>query len=388
MTEQRTAYLCPRIFDGAAFHSDSALIVERGRILAIVPTGDLDDTMPRRCLPEGIIAPGFVDLQVNGGGGVMLNDDQSVDALRRIAQAHATLGATSILPTLITDAPEKTITAIDAVEAAIAADIPGIIGLHLEGPHLSVARKGAHEARFIRSMTDADVTILIDGARRLPVLKMTVAVENVTPAQIRQLTDAGLIISLGHTQASAAQVQEAVDAGASCVTHLFNAMSQLGNREPGLVGSAICQPGLSAGLIADGIHAHPDSIGIALRAKAGPGKIFLVSDAMAVAGSDLTEFHLGGRKVLRREGRLTLEDGTLAGADLDQLTAIRNLIGWGFADPAGALAMATSIPAAVIGYSTGPGHLKPGVSADFLHIELDGTGPATVWHRGVAVTAG
>jgi N-acetylglucosamine-6-phosphate deacetylase len=169
---------------------------------------------------------------------------------------------------------------------------------------------------------------------------------------------------------------------------LFNAMSQLGNREPGLVGSTLSLPELSAGLIADGIHAHPDSIGIALRAKAGPGKIFLVSDAMAVAGSDLTEFHLGGRKVLRREGRLTLEDGTLAGADLDQLTAVRNLIGWGFADPAGALAMATSIPASVIGDSTGLGRLEPGAPADFQHIELEGTGPATVWHRGVAVSAG
>ena len=388
MTEHRTAYLCPRIFDGTAFHTDCALVIDGDRVEGIVPAHDLDDAVPCQNLPGGMLVPGFVDLQVNGGGGVMLNDEQTVDALRRIARAHATLGATSILPTLITDAPEKTIAAINAVEAAIAADIPGIIGLHLEGPHLSVARKGAHEARFIRPMTDRDVEILIDGAHRLPVLKMTVAVENVTPAQIRQLTDAGLIISLGHTQASAAQVQEAVDAGATCVTHLFNAMSQLGNREPGLVGSAICQPGLSAGLIADGIHAHPDSIGIALRAKAGPGRIFLVSDAMAVAGSDLTEFHLGGRKVLRREGRLTLEDGTLAGADLDQLTAIRNLIGWGFADPAGALAMATSIPASVIGDSTGLGRLEPGAPADFQHIDLEGTGPATVWQRGVAVTAG
>lgn len=386
MTEQRTAYLCPRIFDGTAFHSDSALIVERGRVLAIVPTGDLDDTMPRRSLPGGIIAPGFVDLQVNGGGGVMLNDEQSVDALRRIAQAHATLGATSILPTLITDAPEKTVAAIDAVEAAVAADIPGIIGLHLEGPHLSIARKGAHEARFIRPMTDRDVAILIDGARRLPVLKMTVAVENVTPEQIRQLTEAGLVISLGHTEASTAQAKEAVAAGAICVTHLFNAMSQLGNREPGLVGTALSQPHLSAGLIADGIHAHPDSIGIALRSKTGPGRIFLVSDAMAVAGSDLREFRLGTRRVLRTDGRLTLEDGTLAGADLDQLTAIRNLVRWGFADHATALAMATSVPATVIGESDRLGCLEPGTPADFVHFDPEGSDPASVWLKGTPLT--
>jgi N-acetylglucosamine-6-phosphate deacetylase len=386
MTEHRTAYLCPRIFDGTEFHLDSALIVERGRVLAIVPTGDLDDTMPRRMLPGGIIAPGFVDLQVNGGGGVMLNDDQSVDALRRIAQAHATLGATSILPTLITDSPDKTVAAIDAVEAAVAADIPGIIGLHLEGPHLSIARKGAHEARFIRPMTDRDVAILIDGARRLPVLKMTVAVENVTPEQIRQLTEAGLVISLGHTEASAAQAKEAIAAGATCVTHLFNAMSQLGNREPGLVGTALSQPHLSAGLIADGIHAHPDSIGIALRSKTGPGRIFLVSDAMAVAGSDLREFRLGTRRVLRTDGRLTLEDGTLAGADLDQLTAIRNLVRWGFADHATALAMATSVPATVIGESDRLGCLEPGTPADFVHFDPEGSDPASVWLKGAPLT--
>ncbi|MFV1874429.1 N-acetylglucosamine-6-phosphate deacetylase [Nioella sp.] len=386
MTEHRKAYICPQIFDGTAFNTDSALIVDGDRVAAIVPTGDLDDTMPRRRLPGGIIAPGFVDLQVNGGGGVMLNDDQSVDALRRIAQAHATLGATSILPTLITDSPDKTVAAIDAVEAAVAADIPGIIGLHLEGPHLSIARKGAHEARFIRPMTDRDVAILIDGARRLPVLKMTVAIESVTPEQIRQLTEAGLVISLGHTEASAAQAKEAIAAGATCVTHLFNAMSQLGNREPGLVGTALSQPHLSAGLIADGIHAHPDSIGIALRSKTGPGRIFLVSDAMAVAGSDLREFRLGTRRVLRTDGRLTLEDGTLAGADLDQLTAIRNLVRWGFADHATALAMATAVPAAVIGESDRLGCLEPGTAADFIHFDPEGSDPASVWLKGAPLT--
>lgn len=388
MTDHRTAYLCPRIFDGSAVHRDSALIVEGDRVVAITPSADLDSSVPRHGFADGIIAPGFVDLQVNGGGGVMLNDDQSVDALRRIAKAHASLGATSILPTLITDAPEKTAAAIHAVEAAIAADVPGIIGLHLEGPHLSIARKGAHEARFIRPMTDTDISILLDAARKLPVLKMTLAVENVTPAQIRHLTDAGVIISLGHSEASAAQADSAVAAGATCVTHLFNAMSQLGNREPGLVGAALCQSGLSAGLIADGIHVHPDSIGIALRAKTGPGRIFLVSDAMAVAGSNLLEFDLGGRRVLRANGRLTLEDGTLAGADLDLLTAIRNLIRWGFADDATALSMASSIPASVVRDKTGLGHLTPGVHADFQHLTLSGPAPATVWQRGVPVTGG
>lgn len=386
MTMHRTAYLCPRIFDGLAFHEDCALIVEGDRVVAIAPSRDLDSDIPRHDLGEGILAPGFVDLQVNGGGGVMLNGDQSVDALRRISKAHATLGATSILPTLITDTPEKTGAAIKAVEGAITEGIPGIIGLHLEGPHLSVARKGAHEARFIRPMTDADITILQDAARRLPVLKMTVAIENVTLEQIRHLTEAGIIISLGHSEASAEAAKAAVAAGATCVTHLFNAMSQLGNREPGLVGTAITEPQLFAGMIADGIHVHPDSIGIAMRAKTGPGRIFLVSDAMAVAGSDLSTFELGGRKVLRAGGRLTLEDGTLAGADLDLLTAIRNLIRWGFADEATALAMASSVPASVIRDRTGLGHLMSGCFADFQHLTLSGQDAATVWQRGANVT--
>lgn len=386
MTAPRTAFAGPPIFDGSQWHEGCALLIEGARVAAITPVAELPPDQQIQHLTDGIIAPGFVDLQVNGGGGVMLNEDQSVGALRRMARAHATLGATSILPTLITDAPEKTVAAIAAVEAAVAEDLPGIIGLHLEGPHLSVARKGAHDAGFIRPMTARDVTRLQDAAQRLPLLKMTVAVENVTPAQIRELTDAGVLISLGHSEASFAHVEKAVEAGATCVTHLFNAMSQLGNREPGLVGGALAHGQLSAGLIADGVHVHPDSLGIALRAKQGPGRIFLVSDAMSVAGTTLDSFELGGRRVLRRDGRLTLQDGTLAGADLDLLTAVRNLIGWGHATDTSALAMATSIPASIAGRATEIGHLKPGAYADFQHVALTGHDPASVWQRGQRVT--
>ena len=385
MTNTRTAYAGPAIFDGSEWHEGCALVIEGDRVATIMATTTLPAGHNIQHLPGGIITPGFVDLQVNGGGGVMLNEDQSVTALGRVAAAHARLGATSILPTLITDMPEKTEAAIDAVATAIAEDMPGIIGLHLEGPHLSVPRKGAHDARFIRPMTDRDVTRLQDAAQRLPVLKMTVAVENVTPAQIRDLTEAGVLVSLGHSEANYSQVAEAMSAGASCVTHLFNAMSQLGNREPGLVGAALANGQLSAGLIADGVHVHPANVGIALRAKQGPGRIFLVSDAMSVAGTAETEFDLGGRKVLRTEGRLTLLDGTLAGADLDLLTAVRNLIGWGHADETTALAMATSVPASLVGGRHGLGRLVPGALADFQHIDLDGVTAATVWQRGKRV---
>lgn len=387
MTRPRTAYVGPPIFDGSEWYEDCALVIEGARVVAITPVAALPADHEIRHLSGGIIAPGFVDLQVNGGGGVMLNEDQSIEALRRMSCAHATLGATSILPTLITDAPGKTVAAIAAVEAALAEDVPGIIGLHLEGPHLSVARKGAHDARFIRYMTDLDITRLEDAAQRLPVLKMTVAVETVSPAQIRELTDAGVLISLGHSEASFSQIEQAVEAGASCVTHLFNAMSQLGNREPGLVGGALSLGQLSAGLIADGLHVHPGNVGIAIRAKHGPGRIFLVSDAMSVAGTTQDSFDLGQRKVLRTNGRLTLQDGTLAGADLDLLTAVRNLIRWGHADEMTALAMATSIPAAIVGVNSDIGNLRAGTYADFQHIELNGEAPTTVWQRGHRVTA-
>lgn len=386
MTDRPTAYVGPAIFDGSDWHEGHALVVEGDRVAAIAPATALPPDHQVQQLPGGVIAPGFVDLQVNGGGGVMLNEDPSITALGRIAAAHATLGATSILPTLITDAPEKTVAAIDAVAAAIAQDMPGIIGLHLEGPHLSVRRKGAHDPGFIRPMTDGDVARLQDAAQRLPVLTMTVAVENVTPAQIHALTEAGVLVSLGHSEASFVQAAEAVAAGASCATHLFNAMSQLGNREPGLVGAALAHGQLSAGMIADGVHVHPANVGIALRAKRGPGRIFLVSDAMSVAGTAETGFDLGGRQVLRRDGRLTLLDGTLAGADLDLLTAVRNLIGWGHADAATALAMASSVPATLVGGGPGLGRLVPGGRADFQHIDLGGTAPATVWQRGQRVS--
>jgi N-acetylglucosamine-6-phosphate deacetylase len=377
---RRHAYTGADIFDGETRHRGQALLVEDGRIAAIVATDAVPDGTGVTRLDGGLIVAGFVDLQVNGGGGVMFNDDPSVAALRAMARAHAGLGATSILPTLITDTPGHTSAAIDAVAQARAQGVAGIIGLHLEGPHLSVARKGAHDPGLIRAMDADDLTRLCEAAARLPVLKVTLAPENVTPEQIATLVAAGVIVSLGHSDAGFDACMAAAGAGATCVTHLFNAMSQLGNREPGLVGAALASGAFSAGLIADGIHVHPASIRAALAAKQGPGRVFLVSDAMSVAGTTQTEFTLNGRVIRRADGRLTLEDGTLAGADLDQLTAVRNLVAWGIADEDGALAMATAIPADLIG-ADGPGRLSPGGPADFLHL-TGADRPAAIWQAG------
>lgn len=391
MTVSLSAFVGADIFDGHQRHAGHALIVDGERISEIVAADQVPSDAERVRLDGGLLCPGFVDLQVNGGGGIMFNDDQSVATLQTMALAHASLGATSFMPTLITDTPQHTERAIDAVAAAIDAGVDGIIGLHLEGPHLSLARKGAHDPTLIRAMDQQDIDQLLDAAKHLPALKITLAPESVTPDQIAVLCQANILVSLGHSDASFAMCEAAMRAGASCVTHLFNAMSQLGNREPGLVGAALSFGELSAGLIADGIHVHPASVRAALQAKQAPGQIFLVSDAMAVAGSDLTSFQLSGRTVNRHGNRLTLEDGTLAGADLDMLQAVRNIIAWGVTDQgvsgekdalADALAMATSGPAALVRNTHGIGTLKAGAKADILHLSAGLERICAVWQSG------
>lgn len=382
MSSSVRAFVGAEIFDGEARWKGHALVVQGPLFKGIVPDANVPAGANVVRLEGGVVCPGFVDLQVNGGGGVMFNDDQSVATLRTMATAHARLGATSILPTLITDTPQHTKRAIDAVEAAIAEGVAGIIGLHLEGPHLSLARKGAHDAALIRPMATEDLECLLDAAARLPMLKVTVAPESVTPSQIHQLYEAGVLVSLGHSDAPFDACEAAARAGARCVTHLFNAMSQFGSRAPGLVGAALTNGAFHAGLIADGVHVHPAAVRAALAAKQGPGRIFLVSDAMAVAGTEQTEFLLNGRRITRRDGRLTLEDGTLAGADLDLWKAVRNLIDWAAASEDEALAMATSIPGGLCLGATGLGRIMPDARADFLHLSDNGL---TVWHAGCAV---
>lgn len=361
------------IFDGSTLHSGKALLVEGGTISGICDAGKIPSDFERQDFGAGTFLPGFVDLQVNGGGGILFNDRTDVDGLAIIAQAHAESGTRAFLPTLITDTPETTARAIDAVEAAITRGIEGIVGIHLEGPHLSLARKGAHSAALIRPMEDDDERLVCEAAKRLPNVMVTVAPESVSTARIRRMTDAGIIVSLGHSDCSFDDAMAAIDAGARCVTHLFNAMSQLGSRTPGLVGAALWSGKVSAGLIADGIHVHPATIEIAMEAKAGPGRIFLVTDAMATLGSDITEFQLNGRRIQRSHGRLTLGDGTLAGADLSMARALRTLIEDVGIDSEIAFAMATRIPAGLLAKAGCYGHLKPGDPMNVVHLRSDFT---------------
>lgn len=364
------AFVGATIFDGHKRHEGSALLTNGGSVSDIVSPANIPTDVETVTLSGGLLAPGFVDLQVNGGGGVLLNDQPNVAGIETICAAHAQFGTTSLLPTLITDSPDVTRTAMAAGIEAASQSVAGFIGLHLEGPHLSVARKGAHDATLVRPMSNDDLNFLKQSRTSLPHLMTTVAPESVSNEQISELTEAGVVISLGHTAADYETAVRAALSGAKAVTHLFNAMSPLTHREPGLVGAALETSHLFVGIIADGIHVHPTAISIALGAKKGPGKIFLVTDAMSTIGTDQKTFMLNGRTITREDGKLVLEDGTLAGADLDMITAVRfmaNTVGIG---PDEALRMASLYPAQCIGAET-IGHLQTGSAANMVHLDDD-----------------
>ena len=365
MSKIAKAFVGADIHDGKILHKGRCLVVDGAGHVSLSKPEDLPEGCPKEDLGGGFITPGFVDLQVNGGGGVMFNDDQSLNALRIIAEAHARTGTTAILPTLITDTPKRTSAAIDAVEQAIAEKVDGIAGIHLEGPHLSVARKGAHDPNLIRAMDGDDLALLLDAADRIANVMVTVAPESTSNAQIAEMKAAGIIVSLGHTNADYATCHSAFDAGASCVTHLFNAMSQLGNREPGLVGATLEREEIYAGLIADGVHAHPSSIRLALAAKPKSERIFLVTDAMATAGSSIQSFSINGRDVYRKDGRLTLADGTLAGADLELTRAVSVMVDTVGEDISSAIKRATSTPTELLKDRIDLGRLGPRIDCIF-----------------------
>jgi N-acetylglucosamine-6-phosphate deacetylase len=373
------AITADRIFDGAQMRADHAVVVEHGRIADLLPRAQLGSGLRIEQAKEGILAPGFIDVQVNGGGGVLLNDAPTVEGVATICDAHARFGTTSLLPTLITDTPEVTARAVAAIKQAISAAMPGCIGVHLEGPFLSPERRGAHDAQLIRQMDDADVDAIL--GLGIETLLVTLSPERVPLRIIRRLADAGVIVSLGHSNATYEQIMAAADAGARGVTHIYNAMSPLTHRAPGVVGAALDSGALWCGLIADGHHVHPAAIGVALRAKRQPGRIFLVTDAMSTVGSDIREFDLNGRRIRRQDGVLVLDDGTLAGSDLDMMSAVRFLVQTMKLDLAEALRMAATYPAQFLGRAD-IGHITKGARADLVQID-DALQARATWRQGV-----
>lgn len=357
-----------RLFDGHSFRDGHHLVIEAGQVVA-VEAGAPDPSIDVTYLDGGILAPGFVDAQVNGGGGILLNHEPTHEGIARIAAAHRRFGVTAILPTLITDTRDRTVAAIDAVAHETDS---GVVGLHLEGPHLDPARKGAHPPDLMRPLQEADIDLYAQARERVGTLLITLAPKQATPQAVRRLVDAGIVVSLGHADCTADEAEALFDAGARGVTHLFNAMSGLGHREPGLVGAALARGDVWGGIIADGHHVDPRALAVALNAKRGPGRLFLVSDAMALVGSDADTFPLHGRTVRRdRSGvnpRLTLEDGTLAGSDIDLASSVRYMVdhmGWPIED---ALRRATADPADFLGVGRARGNLRPGARADLVHL--------------------
>jgi len=370
MTKKKS-FVGATIFDGFNRHLNSALIIMNGKVVEIIPEEKVDPSTDQIVLAGGLLTPGFVDLQVNGGGGVLFNDNPSLENLKTICEAHAKLGTTSIMPTLISDSPEVHKRAISVIIDALYYPIKGLVGLHLEGPHLAVARKGAHEERFIRPMKELDCLELESLANKVRNLMLTIAPEAVLPQQITRLSNAGAVISLGHTDCTFNQAADAVDAGATCATHLFNAMSPFGSREPGLVGAVLNSGKLFSGIIADGFHVNKISINLALQAKKAPGALFLVSDSMSTVGSEQTHFFLNDRLITRSQGKLILEDGALAGADISLSDAVRYMVNEVGILQDDAIRMASLIPAKVLGMESEIGCLMPDAQADFLWMKND-----------------
>lgn len=364
-----------RLFDGEHWQHHVRLHWADGRITAMQANQPLPtDGTPVVAAP-GLASPGLVDIQVNGGGGVMFNDAPNGDGALRITQAHAGAGTTSLLLTLITDTRSKLATAQQAAHAALAARMPGAAGVHLEGPFLQVQRKGIHRAEHITAITDADVDAIATQAAGLPCL-VTLAPECVAVAQIRRLSDAGVRVFAGHTEASHDVLQRAIDEGGLCgVTHLFNAMSQLGPREAGVVGAALLRPALWAGIVLDGHHVSVPSVQIAWRMR-GREQMVLVSDAMATAGTAQTSFELQGQTIHVRNGRCEDDAGTLAGAAICLSDAVRiGVQGYGLALD-DALYSATAAPARLMGLAPNVGLLQPGAQADLV-----------LWDEGLSVQA-
>jgi len=373
----RVAFRNGRLLTDAGIELDRTLLVRDGRIEAVVAAAEGTDTDRDIDLAGFLLAPGFIDAQVNGGGGVLFNDEPSVEAIADIARAHRDFGTTGFLPTLISDDLDGVARAMDAVRDAIQAGVPGVLGIHIEGPFLNAERRGVHDAGKLRQLDAGAVKLLC--RPHGGVTMVTLAPERTTPGFIRQLTDAGVIVSAGHTNATWAQLQPAFAAGLRGFTHLFNAMSPLGSREPGAVGAALAHEASWCGLIVDGHHVHPEVMKLALRAKRHD-RFMLVSDAMPSVGAQTKNFVLNGRPITVIGNKCLDEEGRLAGADLDMASAVRNAVNMLGLPLADAVRMATRNPAEFLALED-MGRLAPGQRANLVLLD-DELRPLETWIHG------
>jgi len=358
-----TAFVNGRVLLDAGFAHDRAVIVAGDRIVGVVAHAEVPTAARRVDLDGAMLVPGFVDVQVNGGGGVLFNDAQSVDDIRKLAAAHRTFGTTGLLPTLISDDLDVIAAALELTSQAIEAEVPGILGVHVEGPFLSPDRRGVHDASKFRALDEPAFKLLTSLKRGK--LLLTLAPETTTPEMIRRLARAGVVISAGHTNARYWQIRAAIDAGLRGFTHLFNAMSPLTGREPGTVGAALEDVHSWCGLIVDGHHVDPVTMRLALRCKP-LDRFMLVTDAMPSVGMAVEHFMLQGRRITVREGICLDEAGTLAGSNLSMADAVKNAVRMLEIDLATAVRMASQYPAAFLGLDRHVGRIAPGYRANLV----------------------
>jgi N-acetylglucosamine-6-phosphate deacetylase len=373
-----TALINARVVLADSIREGLCVLIDDGRIVSIGE--DVPQDSDQVDLDGLLLLPGFIDIQVNGGGGRLFNSDPSVNTISVMATAHRRFGTTGLLPTLISDDLSVVAAGIQAVDTAIEQGVPGVLGIHIEGPFLSNTRRGIHLASKLQRFDDRFVEVLCS-ARNGHTL-VTVAPECISPAQIKQLVDAGVIVAAGHSDADYETVRAALDAGASGFTHLFNAMSQLTNRAPGMVGAALEDSSTYAGIIVDGHHLHPATFRVALQAK-GPERLMLVTDAMATAGAEDGEFMLQGRAIRREGDRLVSPEGTLAGSTLTMAAALANAVDQGRIDLTSASQMAAASPARFLGLGGETGAIEAGLRADLVAMRDDFTVTQT-WIGGVA----
>lgn len=361
--------LCPsRLFTPRGFETGRCVLIDGGRIADIVAAADCPSGVSPEVL-EGDLVPGFIDLQVNGGGGVLFNDEPTVDAIAAIGRAHRAFGTTGFLPTLISDGLDVIDRGMRAVEDAIANGVPGVLGIHIEGPFINREKRGIHDGRKIRQIDEAAVEVLT--SLKHGVALVTLAPELAPAGIVLALAESGVVVAAGHTAASYEQMADGLSEGVSGFTHLFNAMTQLNSRAPGAVGAALESASAWCGIIVDGFHVHPAALRIASKAK-GAEKLVLVTDAMPSVGSNLSSFTLGGRSIHVENGRVTGEDGTLAGSNLDMASAVANAVKMLRVDRATAVKMASANPASAIGIDDVTGSIAPGLRADLALLDSDG----------------
>ena len=379
MSDITHAVAARTLFDGVDLRKNAAVLIRGEQIVGVSGRDEISSSIPVHELPDTIwLAPGFIDIQVNGGGDLLFNDATTPETIQAIAQAHRRFGTTALLPTLISDSRDKMPKAVAAVELAAAAN-PSILGIHLEGPFLSPEKAGVHDLGAIRRPTEADIALIT--AKRKCATLVTLAPEQVGEGVIAALARAGIHVALGHSMATYAQTVAAMRQGLTGFTHLFNAMRPLQSREPGPIAAALESPDAWYGLIVDGIHVAPAMLRLALR---GAGRPILVTDAMPPVGGTRQSFMLNGEDIFVREGRCAARHGTLAGAYLDMATAVRNCVQLLDVPLTNALRFASIHPAQCLGLGHVLGRLLPGYRADMVALDPAGIKVVRTWVAGAA----